>query len=657
MPCPGDDSLPHRRGRRTVIEGVVRRAQFVAPFGPGAMQVLSDGTSVITAGLDHWFASDSGAHVDIEAFRVHEWRLEKDLGVSRLLLPPDYRRRRAGQDDTNTNLNVPVLRFPTWSFCPRCRRLFKHALHRVDKPRCPDCERATTAKRSPFLAQVPFVSMCERGHLQDFPWSEWVHEAINPTCVRPRKLKLTTSGGGTLASQRLECEECHKSRPLTGITSTLRDQQNDQDSTVLTLTLEKGAEYTCRGGAPWLGLEDSAKPCPSAVRATLRGASNVYYALVRSSIFVPSVETGSADPNLLSLLTDPQSPIKSALDTLLEIFQGSLPNAEQLRKAAKSNSKVLKSYSDEQLTDAISVAISSVDAAPPGSEDGAASRSLREEEHASLRGTIESPDLVVREAEEAYAASLTDVISRVRLVEKLRETRALWGFNRVFAESEREDHEGRAALLRRHPVPAEDSWLPACTVLGEGIFLELNPERLAAWENNGDVAARVSLVGRRFQNMAEKRRLNGRVLPPRFLLIHTLAHLLINQLTYECGYSSASLRERIYVSSHGEEAATAGLLIYTAAGDSEGTLGGLVRMGKPGRFEAIVDAAIAAARWCSSDPVCIDSAGQGPDSCNLAACHTCGLLPETSCEEFNRFLDRGLAVGTLSDPGIGFFNP
>ena len=103
----------------------------------------------------------------------------------------------------------------------------------------------------------------------------------------------------------------------------------------------------------------------------------------------------------------------------------------------------------------------------------------------------------------------------------------------------------------------------------------------------------------------------------------------------------------------------AGLLIYTAAGDVEGTLGGLVRMGKPGVLELVIRRAVRKAHWCSSDPVCMEigaSGGQGPDSCNLAACHNCGLIPETSCEEFNRFLDRGLIVGTVESPSLGFFS-
>jgi len=99
----------------------------------------------------------------------------------------------------------------------------------------------------------------------------------------------------------------------------------------------------------------------------------------------------------------------------------------------------------------------------------------------------------------------------------------------------------------------------------------------------------------------------------------------------------------------------AGLLIYTASGDSEGTMGGLVRQGEQGRLENSIVRALRTAAWCSSDPVCSESSGQGPDSCNLAACHSCALLPETSCEEGNRLLDRVIVIGSPKEPALGFF--
>ena len=169
--------------------------------------------------------------------------------------------------------------------------------------------------------------------------------------------------------------------------------------------------------------------------------------------------------------------------------------------------------------------------------------------------------------------------------------------------------------------------------------------------------ARADKITQHYGQVASKRGLENRTLSPRFVLLHTLGHLLINKLVFECGYSSASLRERLYVSTTPGRA-MAGLLIYTAAGDSEGTMGGLVRMARPDNVRAVFASALNDARWCSTDPVCMDAGekGHGPESCNLAACHGCALIPETSCEEFNRFLDRGLVIGTFERPDLGYFS-
>ena len=99
-----------------------------------------------------------------------------------------------------------------------------------------------------------------------------------------------------------------------------------------------------------------------------------------------------------------------------------------------------------------------------------------------------------------------------------------------------------------------------------------------------------------------------------------------------------------------------GLLIYTSAGDSEGTMGGLVRLGEPEFFNKIFVNALRKALWCSTDPVCNETPRQGPFGLNQGACYSCCLLPETSCEVTNTFLDRGFVVGTQSNPDIGVFN-
>ena len=256
---------------------------------------------------------------------------------------------------------------------------------------------------------------------------------------------------------------------------------------------------------------------------------------------------------------------------------------------------------------------------------------------------------------EAYAADTAQYFARVMLINRLRETRVLTGFSRILPETPQSLDELQAMLWRRPPIG--DAWLPAYAVYGEGIFLELSERRLKRWEQLSGVTHRIDRLTNQYQAIQTKRHLRDRSIGPRFVLLHTLAHLIMNRLTFECGYSSAALRERLYVSDHAS-APMGGILIYTADGDSEGTMGGLVRMGKPGNLEPVIRRALSGAEWCSADPVCMEMGshgGQGPDSCNLAACHNCSLVPETACEEFNRFLDRAVVVGDIGDSTLGYF--
>ncbi len=138
----------------------------------------------------------------------------------------------------------------------------------------------------------------------------------------------------------------------------------------------------------------------------------------------------------------------------------------------------------------------------------------------------------------------------------------------------------------------------------------------------------------------------------RFLLIHTLAHAFMRQLTLDCGYSTAALRERLYVEKG--EKGMAGLLVYTATTDADGTFGGLQRQGLPDRMRRTLPAAVQSMEWCSSDPLCISGRMAPPEAASGAACHACVLAPETACEHFNRLLDRALLVGLPDDPDIGF---
>lgn len=617
----------------------VRRAQLIAPFGVGALMVAPDGTSLITAGLDHWYQREDTAgdsrEIDPQEFHVEEWRLQRVLGVTHFRLPPDYRIWRFSDPPPNVFLTVPSLRFPRWHFCPGCHRLNDFPLTQRGRIRCT----ADSCRR--FIAQVPFVAMCDYGHIQDFPWREWVHRSRNPTCQA--QLSLYATGGATLAAQKVKCE-CGAERNLAGITTAYHDRGTTELSSNL---IGGGDAFLCQGTTPWLGT-DEGSGCSRPLRGSLRSASNLYFSLLRSAIYLPR-STDSVPPALLRRMESPP------LSTLIQIYAdaGRPPTAAVLRQ---QHFELLRDFSDAEVSAAIKTVTGEGDPdddAPSVPTEG----DLRRPEFESLRRRLEHPDLTIRVAPlDQYEDWLGRYFTRVTLVDRLRETRAFAGFNRIFPEN---DHGliDRKRLLRRSE-DASDRWLPAYIVFGEGLFFELRGEALERWEAREEVSARIEQLADRFARVTADRRLRPRAITPRFVLVHTLAHLLINRLTYECGYSSASLRERLYVSEP-DQPAMAGVLIYTAAGDAEGTMGGLVRMGKPGYLEHTLSAALTEASWCSADPVCMElgeRAGQGPDSCNIAACHNCALVPETACEEFNRFLDRGVVVGTAGDPNIGYFD-
>lgn len=609
------------------------------------MITVPNGTSMLAAGLDHWYelegGDDDSRDLDLTEFRVEEWRLERLLHVNHFREPPDFRFPQHGQRIPNTGLTIPFLRFPLWHFCWRCNRLTDLELVTKGRVRCPYCERE--GRRS-YLAQVPFVAMCEDGHLQDFPWREWVHRSAEPACDRP--ITLRSTGGATLSNQVVECECGVPPRTLGGIV-----EANPDGSTTLTSTLAPGNPYWCRGVSPQHGRTEPTS-CGRALRGSLRSASNVYFGGVSSAIYLPRT-TDTVPEDLRSVLEIP--PLSTIISMSAQIGQD--VGALTLREASR---ELLEPYTDGQLEEAVRAMSAELpeESDPDLSPDESAEVAFRRQEHEALQSNRSEEQLSVTAGRlSEYDPRLVPFVERIMLVERLRETRVLTGFNRIFPERPLSG-EGRLEQLWRHVPEWRERWLPAYKVFGEGIFIELNRERIASWEARADVIERAAVVEQRYGSARDGRQLRERHITPRFLLLHTLSHLLINQLTFECGYSTAALRERLYVSGSAD-APMAGVLVYTAAGDAEGTMGGLVRMGKPGYLEPAVLAALRGALWCSADPVCMETGsqwGQGPDSCNLAACHNCALVPETACEEFNRFLDRGLVVGDLDDRGIGFFD-
>lgn len=632
-------------------KGPIRRAQLIAPFGVGAMLIVKDGTSLITGGLDQWYKHEpqhNSEIIDINEYVIKEWRLQRMLRVSHFRTPPDFRKKRINQPGKNFYLTIPLLRFPRWHFCLACHRLDELALHRRDKAQCRHCGQED-GKRG-YLVQVPLVAMCADGHIQDFPWREWVHRSAYPECQQ--SMRLIATGSASLASQMVMCD-CTARRSLANIMQAENDEEGKQ-RTYLSSHLENDDNpYLCRGRRPWLGMDDM-NVCNSHLRGSLRNASNVYFAQIRSAIYLP--RRRDLSESLMTTLEKP--PLSVLINTLI---QSGADKELVFNAVRKADTGALSKCSDEEIKMAIDELTRSdaqaEETASPVTEDDEET-AFRRTEFEVLKTERNEDVLKIKQANlKKYNDPIGQYFDRIMLVEKLRETRVLSGFTRVFAEND-QTLEQQKALLWRDPSNPGNDWLPGYVVYGEGIFFEFKESLLQEWSSNTSVQQRIARLAAHYNNLQQERRWRVRDVSPRSVLIHTFSHMLMNRLTFECGYSTSALREKMYIS-NSKDHPMAGLLIYTAAGDAEGSMGGLVKMGKSGSLEPVILRAIGDASWCSADPVCMEmgnSGGQGPFSCNLAACHGCCLVPETACEEFNRFLDRAMLIGNSENPAIGYFS-
>jgi len=590
----------------------VRQSQTVVPFGVGAVFDIQ-GESFVATGIGDW-PSRGRQPIDSP-------RLADRLGVSGFYAAPAAAGDRFDVADAP---GAPYIRFPSWLFCGACRRMKRWRIadeKRGQAPRCPSCSPTRT------LAPMRFAQICQAGHLSDVDWWFWAHSRRDGgerrQCGEREKLRFLVSeraSGLEALSVACTAKGCGAVRDLLDILGT--------------------HGMRCSGRNPWQRAGE-AVDCPRPVQIVQRTAGNLYYPIVHSALDIPETDVPAhADDALadqvrehhlwVSLCRDPAS-----------------PRAPLFRQMIQEDTAADDGLLDALLAEETGGTSPAVTAAAP---DGPARPDLSREEWAAF--TAPAPpatrDFALRETTLGLAgetdepwAGLASRFGRVVLADRLREVRALSGFTRVSPD---------AAV-----VPVDTSrrlkWLPAVEVFGEGIFLTLDQGELKDWEEDPEVRRRVKGMRADLDRSFQKDRLQnvtGPELSPRFVLLHTLAHLVIRQLSFESGYTTASLRERIYARPEQDQY---GILVYTAAGDAEGTLGGLVRQGEPPRLAETLLRMVESAAWCSADPLCAEHSGQGFGNLNRAACHACALLPETSCEAGNSLLDRALVVGGERVPG------
>jgi hypothetical protein len=600
--------------------GKVRRSAVLANFAPGAVADFRSGRAAISgviAGLEEWDRS-AGPGGLVNPQVIHEPRLERTLDVKGFRLPfviDEEWRDKNGNPDTR---RLVAARMPRWLQCPKCERIALAQQWSNDPGRaerfCPACNRGQAAQDRRYCVPVRFVFACDGGHLDEFPWHRWVGH--QPECQERTFLHLTSKGPG-LAGLILTCLRCKSSRSMDGIFSE-----------------ETWSGHTCAGRRPWLAGADEA--CTRRPRAVQRGASNLYFPVIASALSIPPWSDELQEQ--LGIYWDPITQVDPAqraqfIATLAQSVLGEVLRSLGLtaETLAREISRRLELLERPEILD------------------------IRGEEYRQFAlgtGDITSGTREFECRPEAVPPVLAPYFARILRVVRLREVRALRGFTRINPPGD-EDGVDMAPLSS-----AKMDWLPGIEVRGEGIFLQFAEEPLKQWENNSLVQARAAQVNTAWHS--EWRGRHPDVDPPfnitaPYLLVHTFAHTLMRQLTLDCGYSSAALRERLYISQNDQQ--MAGLLIYTSTSDTDGTLGGLQRQGMGDRLAQTIPASLRAIEWCSSDPLCIGDMLGGADGLSLAACHACVLAPETACETFNRFLDRAMLIGTPQDRAAGFFAP
>jgi hypothetical protein len=641
--------------------GSARPSSLLYTYGPGAIMDLP-GFSVMPAGLDDWepiWKRREFVPTILEPRLLNVVRLH--LGPQVDALRPFPWQPKLSQNTTDGNdLGIPARVFPQWFRCTGCDYLgplprftytnthpFRPDLAQFTHKNCPGRggQRAgsTSKKRESPAVPAQHLLTCTNGHLDEFPYSLWVHRGGKcPTAELP-DLKMRDTNVGASIGSTIICAACGATRGMAEAQGAVGRDKLPQK---------------CRRRHPHLNAFDVA--CEARPSLIMMGASNLWFPSTQSIIVMPRTDAEEqealADRLRVELGAEKISKYASNVEFIRDLADGKVD---------------LAGVTDDELAAAIADVVAPADSEEERQEKLAAwdpvellvPEWLYLQKPSLFPQQQNSSGLMVTETQRGPA--LHPRIARVVAVNQMKKVNAVMGFTRLDEMDRVNDLASRLVKLTRNGKP---TWVPATEDRGEGIFLQLDLGAVSSWEQtilasplwNAHREAHRRNFRRRFSETARVVDPDSRLPAPRYWLLHTFAHTLIREMAMSCGYGAASLTERIYGwSSTPQRDEAAGLLICTTASDSEGTLGGLVALSEPTRLQGLVVSALRRAARCSSDPVCAMRTPSDPeDFLHGAACHCCTFASETSCERANRFLDRRfmLTLPTATGSAVpGFF--
>lgn len=598
--------------------GELRPSQLLHTYGVGATVELPEITAMVL-GLDEW-PRRLGEPIS-EPRLLAAVRAVVGQQLQQLVTPP-----LVPEGDT---LGVPVAPFPRWLRCPVCGLLapIEHGIFQLREDRYrPDrtayvhegCPRSRS-RRPPHAFPARYLTACHDGHIDDFPWVEFLHGPIE--CKGTLRMR-EFGEGGRAGDVQVSCDECGRRRRLS-------QAFGDDARTFL--------PPTCRGRHPHLGVNHE---CDNEPVTLLLGASNTWFPVQSSALSIPS-QAGE---------------LSTAIDDAWDVLGAFPPDTEkpmfEITLATNPLLAPVREVSERVGVDTVYEAFVRRHTGNGGGDP----KDLRTPEwrvFTAVDTAPESPEFKLRQV--AVPLGFENSIDDVVLVERLREVSALRGFTRISAPDDQASRGGKVVGLTRQ----SPTWLPCSEVRGEGIFLRLPEEAVREWEARYRPSGPARALRDGQRGWRARRSLSDDPmawLGERYVLLHSLSHALIRELALECGYNASSIRERIYATDpHGASDAMAGILLYTAAPDSEGTLGGLVSLGEPDQLGPLLRQALERGQLCSSDPLCAEHDPRSDSSIHAAACHACQFASETSCEQGNRFLDRSTIAPTLGHDSLAYF--
>lgn len=642
--------------------GSARPSSLLYTYGPGAIMDLP-GFSVMPAGLDDWepiWKRRQFVPTILEPRLLNVVRLH--LGPQVDALRPFPWQPRQGRNPADGNdLGVPSRVFPQWLRCTGCDYLgplprfsytnthpFRPDLAQFTHKSCPGRGKPTPGaapkKRESPAVPAQHLLTCTNGHLDEFPYTLWVHRGAKCSKAEAPDLKMRDANVGVSVGSTIICAACGATRGMAEAQGAVGRDKLPQK---------------CRGRHPHLNAFDAS--CNARPALIMMGASNLWFPSTQSIIVMPRTDAEETEA-----LSD-RLRAELGIDQINQ-FGDQVP---VIRALAEARGIGISSVPDEELAAAIADAMTPTDSEEVRYEKLAQWDPIELlvpewqylQRPALFPQQQNSSGLMVTEMQRGPA--LRPGIARVVAVNQMKKINAVLGFTRLDEMDRINDVVSRLVKLTRSGKP---TWVPATEDRGEGIFLQLDLEAVTTWEQtiltsalwDALRAAHRRNFQRRFSATAKLVDPDVRLPAPRYWLLHTLAHTLIREMAMVCGYGAASLSERIYAwEAIPNRPAAAGLLICTTASDSEGTLGGLVALSEPIRLQGLVAAALRRAARCSSDPVCAMRTPSDPeDFLHGAACHCCTFASETSCEKSNRFLDRRFLLSLPSATGEtvpGFF--